>query len=107
MICNNIQKRADTSINICGMSERSQFMLNKYVFDQNILILAVQETGESSSFKKLTNFQMFEDPNSQKNKGCTLYLKTGVVFTPLPKISQVSSNIDTIWGLPFIKENVL
>ena len=78
------------------MSERSQFMLNKYVFDQNISILAVQETGESSSFKKLSNFQMFEDPNSQKNKGCTLYLKTGIVFTPLPKIAQVSFNIDTI-----------
>ena len=86
MICNDIQKRADSSIaiggvhicsiNICGMSERSQFMLNKYVFDQNISILAVQETGESSSFKKLTNFQMFEDQNSQKNKGCTLYLLT-------------------------------
>ena len=58
MICNDIQKRAGTSIviggihicsiNICEMSERSQFMLNKYEFDQNISILAVQETGESS-----------------------------------------------------------
>ena len=57
MICNNIQKRADTSINICGMSERSQFMLNKYVFDQNISILAVQETGESSSSRNLLTFK--------------------------------------------------
>ena len=76
MICHHIQKRAGTSIaiggihtcsiNICGMSECSQSMLNKYVFDQNISILAVQATGESNSFKKLSNFQMFEDPNSQE-----------------------------------------
>ena len=38
-------------------------MLNKYVFDRNISILAVQETGESSSFKKRSNFQMFEGMN--------------------------------------------
>ena len=35
------------TINICGMSERSQFMLNKYVSDNNILLLSVQETGKN------------------------------------------------------------
>ena len=38
------------SINICGLSDRSQFMLNKYIEDNNIDILAVQETETSNDY---------------------------------------------------------
>ena len=61
------------SINICGMSQRSQLMLNKYVYDNQIDILAVQETGTSGKFKDLLSMQMYEDHNLQKNKGCAIY----------------------------------
>lgn len=87
------------SINICGLSQRSHMMLNKFVFDNDILLLAVQETGKNQQYKTLNNMKTFEDTNNQKNKGCAIMVKREVMFTPLPEISQISSNIDTVWGL--------
>ena len=87
------------SINICGMSQRSQLMLNKYVYDKKIDILAVQETGKNGCFKKLLNTRMYEDTNGQDNKGCAIYISDRVQFTPLTDLAKMSKKIDTVWGL--------
>ena len=90
------------SINICGMSKRSQLVLDKYVNDKKIDILFVQETFEGAMFKSLTNMNLHEDLNHQKNKGSAIYTQFGLGFTPLLEISSLSTNIDTVWGLGVI-----
>ena len=73
------------SINICGLSQRSHFMLDKYVHDNNITVLGVQETGDlhQSRYKQLTNMATYEDTNGQSNKGCALFVRKTAMFTQL------------------------
>ena len=52
------------SINICGVSHRSQMVLDKYAHDENMDILAVQESGSCDKDKLgLTNIRTFTDTN--------------------------------------------
>ena len=37
------------TLNICGLSTRSKFTLNKFIDDEKIKILALQETGSTDS----------------------------------------------------------
>ena len=53
------------TINICGLSQRSNMMLSKYASDNDILLFGVQETGSSSQWKSLTNMKTFEDTFSR------------------------------------------
>ena len=87
------------TINICGLSQRSNMMLSKYASDNDILLFGVQETGSSSQWKSLTNMKTFEDTNNNSNKGCAIIVKHEVMFTQLPVISNISSNIDSVWGM--------
>ena len=87
------------TINICGLSQRSNMMLSKYASDNDILLFGVQETGSSSQWKSLTNMKTFEDTNNNSNKGCAIIVKQEVMFTQLPVISHISSNIDSVWGM--------
>ena len=59
------------SINICGLSQRSHMLLDKYKYDKDIMLLAVQETGDlsNSRYKYLNNMNTFEDTNQQRNNG--------------------------------------
>ena len=80
------------SINICGLSERSRFMLDKYVFDKQIDIVCVQETGSTDPSKlNLCNMNAATDSNKAANKGCALFVRSGISSTPLPEISKISS----------------
>ena len=88
------------SINICGLSERSRFMLDKYVFDKQIDIVCVQETGSTDPSKlNLCNMNAATDSNKAANKGCALFVRSGISSTPLPEISKISSQIDSVWSL--------
>ena len=64
------------SINIGGLSERSRFMLDKYVSEKNIDVLCVQETGTADMDRhKLWNMNVSLDVNKGKNKGCALFTR--------------------------------
>ena len=88
------------SINICGLSERSRFMLDKYVDDNQIDVVCVQETGTSDPVKhKLCNMKVSLDTNNAANKGCAVFTRSGIFTTPLPEISKTSDQIDSVWLL--------
>ena len=89
------------SINICGLSQRSHMLLDKYVLDKDILLLAIQETGDlsNSRYKYLNNMNTFEDTNRQRNKGCAIMVKKSTMFTQFREISELSKIIDSVWGM--------
>lgn len=87
------------TINICGLSQRSNMMLSKFVQDSRITIIGIQETGSNKQWKHLNNMKTFEDTNNQYNKGCAIMVRNGVMFTQLPDISKLSQHIDSVWGL--------
>ena len=63
------------SINICGMSKRSQLCLNKFCYDKSIDILAVQESSSVDSTNyDLLNMSFVSDSNGSANKGAMLYV---------------------------------
>ena len=89
------------SINICGLSQRSHMLLDKYVYDKDIMLLAVQETGDlsNSRYKYLNNMNTFVDTNYQRNKGCAIMVKKSTMFTQFKEISKLSNTIDSVWGM--------
>ena len=87
------------TINICGLSQRSHMMLNKYVYDKNLTLLAVQETGSNHEFNQFDNMTTYQDMNNQANKGCALMVHSDAMFTQFEDISKLSRNIDTVWGM--------
>ena len=88
------------SINIGGLSERSRFMLDKYVSEKNIDVLCVQETGTADMDRhKLWNMNVSLDVNKGKNKGCALFTRNDLSTTPLPQIAEVSRDVDSVWSL--------
>lgn len=92
------------SINICGLSSRSQILLDKYADSEKIDILAVQESGTGDKEKlKLINMKTVVDTNNSANRGAVLYVHNNISCTTLTEISKVSKNIDSAWGLTVIK----
>ena len=64
------------TINICGLSERSKFVINNYVDSKEIDILCLQETGKDDSFKlEIHNMSNISDTNKAANKGVALYVR--------------------------------
>ena len=41
------------TINICGLSQRSNMMLSKFAYDNSIYVFGIQETGSGKDWKKL------------------------------------------------------
>ena len=74
-------------------------MLNKYVYDKNLTLLAVQETGSNHEFNQFDNMTTYQDMNNQANKGCALMVHSNAMFTQFEDISKLSRNIDTVWGM--------
>ena len=76
-------------------------LLDKYVYDKDIMLLAMQETGDlsNSRYKDLNNMNTFEDTNQQRNKGCAIMVKKSTMFTQFKKISKLSNIIDSVWGI--------
>ena len=63
------------SINICGMSGRSQLILDKYCYDNSIDILAVQESKSVNPANyELKSMDFISDTNNSINKGSLLYV---------------------------------
>ena len=98
-VCNNKTLGKFCTINICGLSQRSNMMLDKYASDNDFLLIGVQETGAGNQWKTLSNRKTFHDTNNSCNKGCVIIVKQEVMFTQLPSISTISSNIDSVWGM--------
>ena len=62
------------SLNICGMSVRSKFMLDKYVNDNNTAVLGLQETGTiDDKLALLNNMSYIKDSNNAQNKARDVY----------------------------------
>lgn len=86
------------TLNICGLSHRSKFVLNKFNSDLDIDILALQETGTTDAAKlELENMGFIHDANSAKNRGAALYVNNKFSIKNLDSIS--SACIDSCWGL--------
>ena len=88
------------TINICGLSNRSKFTLNKFNDEKGIDLLSVLETG-STDIKKieLDNMDVITDANNAANKGAALYVNNNFSVT---KISSIASNfLDSCWGLVY------
>ena len=63
---NKQRKLKVCSINIGGLSERSRFMLDKYVSEKKIDVLCVQETGTADMDRhKLWNMNVSLDVNKE------------------------------------------
>ena len=94
------------SINICGLSDRSKFMLNKYVDSKGFDIIAVQETGIDQINKlELSNMITIADSNKASNKGTALYMKDCYSLTKINTLCNKSKNIDSAWGLSVIRNH--
>ena len=90
------------TINICGLSNRSKMVLNKYSYDEELDAIAVQEvdTGtENLPNLELLNMSVITDTNKGKNKGAALYVNNKHSITKLDNISEISKNLDSCWGL--------
>ena len=76
-------------------------MLNKYIEDNNIDILAVQETETSNDSKlELLNMTCIKDCNNSANKGCAMYFRNdGPTVVVLEEIAKKSVTIDSVWNL--------
>ena len=93
------------SINIDKLSNKSRFMLDKYINDKKIGILFVQETGPRDIEKmKLTNMKTIVDTNESKNRGTALYIHNSISSVTLPEISQQSKEIDSAWSLVILNK---
>lgn len=88
------------TINICGLSNRSRMVINKFIHSEKIDILAVQETGSTDTDTlELDNMNVISDTNKAANKGAALYASNRYTITKLDSISKMSRNLDSCWGL--------
>ena len=91
------------TLNICGLSNRSKLVLNKYIDSEKIDVIAIQETGtEDPSILELLNMSFISDTNKSSNKGAALYVNNRYSITKLDTISKLSKNLDSCWGLVII-----
>lgn len=83
------------------MSDRSQFALNKFIYDKGVDILAIQESYTVNKDNRDLQFMnIISDANSSQNRGAMLCVnQRKLQVIPLPQLSRLSSNIDTAWGL--------
>ena len=91
------------SINICGLSGRSQMMLDKYSDSEQLDIIAVQESGKVGT-SKLSNMKEIRDTNNAANKGAMLLVHDSISCTNLPQISTSTKNIDSAWALAVVNK---
>ena len=91
------------SINICGLSDKSRFLLDNYAHENSHAVLMVQETLSTDLNNiSLTNMKVITDDNNAANRGAALYVNKKFTITKLKEINQISKNIDSSWGLGVI-----
>ena len=100
---NNSSVTKICTINICGLSSRSRFVLDKYVHDNDFDAVAVQETGtDDIESISLSNMTTLTDSNCAINRGAALYVKDQHSIAKLEEISQNFNSLDSCWGLTVI-----
>ena len=88
------------TINICGLSDRSRFVLDKYAYDNKFDAIAVQETGNDDiEAISLSNMSTIIDSNHSTNRGTALYVNNQHSITKLEQISKNYKTVDSCWGL--------
>ena len=88
------------SINIGGMSEKSRFLLDKHVNDEQYDMVFVQETGTTDIERlRLHGMTTLCDSNNAKNRGVSFYLKDEHSCSEIPEITSITDNLDTVWAL--------
>ena len=88
------------TINIDGMSFKSQFALNKFIHDEDIDVLFMSESRSTDKEKlELNNMSYICDTNKSVNSGTVLYVNNSYSLTKLDEISKLSQHIDSCWGL--------
>ena len=96
----NRQKIKICSINIDGLGEKSRFSLDKYQYDEDFDVIAVQETRKDNADAiPLCNMSTIIDSNLAINSGAALYVHTRHNITKIEEISRNCKNIDSCWGL--------
>ena len=91
------------SINICGLSARSNQTLDKYNDNKLFDILTVQELCTDKADKlKISNMGVTTNTNQSKNRGAAVYTRNKYSSTKLPEISKLSKQIDSAWCLTVI-----
>ena len=91
------------SININGIMPNSKCLLEKYSYENQFEVLAVQETLTSDKEKlHFVNMNSISDTNQSKNRGAALYVSHEHSVTKLDEISKLSKEIDSAWGLVII-----
>ena len=91
------------SINICGLSTRSNHMLDKYNDTQKFDFITLQENCTNITDKlKISNMKVITDTNHSKNRGAALYVKNEYSCSKLPEISKLSQQIDSVWCMTII-----
>ena len=97
---NMINKLKLGSINICGLSNRSRMVINKYSDSEEFDALSIQETGTSAMADlELHNMHVISDSNNAANRGAALYVSVKHTITKLDSISKISRHLDSCWGL--------
>ena len=91
------------TINICGMSNRSRFVLDKYADVEEFDVLVVQETlNDNVGEISLNNMSTITDSNFSVNRGAALYIRDNHSITKINEISHNFRDIDSCWGLAII-----
>ena len=91
------------SINICGFSAKSKFLMDKYNADEGFHIISVQETESVNKGKlNMHNMEVITDTNQAKNHGAALYTRKDFTCTKIPELSKLSQKIDCVWGVAVI-----
>ena len=88
------------TINICGLSKRSKFMLNKFIHERDLCILAIQETNSCDDEQlELLNMTCYKDSNRAMNRGCALYISQDLKSVHLPQIGSYCNCLDSVGHL--------
>ena len=81
----------------------SKCLLEKFAYEENIKILPVQETLTSNPERlHFLNMNCIADSNESKNRGAALYVSHEYTITKLDKLSKLSTEMDSAWGLAII-----
>ena len=82
------------------MSEKSRFLLDKHVNDEQYDMVFVQETGTTDIERlRLHGMTTLCDSNNAKNRGVSFYLKDEHSCSEIPEITSITDNLDTVWAL--------
>ena len=96
---NSEQEKMFCQLNVCKISKHSEIVIDKFMADKNIKLLAAQETGAwIPSPKMFTSFKIFQNKSSADSNlaGVALIIDKALVPEHIAELSE--DNVDAIWG---------